>query len=119
MDTDACILGQHRGTVISTAASQRQRHRLNSARDPGSILASGDCLCGVCMFSPCQPGFPPGALVSSHTPKDVRVRLIGHGKLPLRVRETSRIDMWGYGDRVWVGLWSVLTRWAEWPPSAL
>ena len=48
------------GTVASTA---------HSARDPGSILALGDCLCGVFTFSLCLRGFPPGASVSSHTPK--------------------------------------------------
>jgi len=41
----------------------------HSARDPCSIPASGHCLCGVCTFSPCLHGFPPGALVSSHSPK--------------------------------------------------
>jgi len=25
----------------------------------------------------------------------------------------------GLGDRAWVGLWLVQTRWAKWPPSAL
>ena len=51
--------------------------------------------------------------------KDVRVRWIGHAKLPLSVRGISRVNAWGCGDGAWVGLWSVLTQWAEWPPSAL
>ena len=28
-------------------------------------------------------------------------------------------NTWGYGDWAWVGLLSVQTQWAEWPPSAL
>ena len=68
----------------------------HSAKDLGSIPALGDCLCGVCTFSPCLRGFPPGAPVSSHSPKmcelggltkvncplvsqDVYVRWISHG----------------------------------------
>ena len=57
----AYAIGQHDGTVVSTAASQRQ--------GPGFNLTSGRCLCGVCTFSPCLCGFPPGVPVSSHTPK--------------------------------------------------
>ena len=34
-------------------------------RDLGSIPGLGHCLCGVCPFSPCLHGFPPGALVFS------------------------------------------------------
>ena len=51
--------------------------------------------------------------------KDVWARLIGHAKLTLCVRGISRVNMWGYGDKAWVGLWSVQTRWAKWPLSAL
>ena len=29
------------------------------------------------------------------------------------------VNAWGYGDWAWVGLWSVQTRWAEWPLPAL
>ena len=47
----------------------------HSARDPGSIPGLGHCLCGVCTFSPCLCGFPPGAPVSSHILKDVLVRV--------------------------------------------
>ena len=92
----------------------------HSARDPGSIAGLGHCLRGVCTFSPCLCGFPPGAPVSSHTPKDVQLRCIGHAKLPLSVRGgLEMLNAWGYGDRVWVGLCSVQTRWAKWPLSAL
>ncbi|KAF7648729.1 hypothetical protein LDENG_00152480 [Lucifuga dentata] len=36
----------------------------------GSIPSlSRDFLCGVCMFSPCLRGFPPGAPASSHLQK--------------------------------------------------
>jgi len=44
----------------------------HSARDPGSIPGLGHCLCGACTFSPCVRGFPPGAPVSSHSPKEQR-----------------------------------------------
>ena len=47
----------------------------HSTRDPGSIPGSGHCLCGVCTFSPCLRGFPPGALVSSHRCGDAGVGL--------------------------------------------
>uniref|UniRef100_A0A8C4SJK1 Mothers against decapentaplegic homolog n=1 Tax=Erpetoichthys calabaricus TaxID=27687 RepID=A0A8C4SJK1_ERPCA len=39
--------------------------------DLGSI--PGSSLRGVCMFSPCLRGFPPGAPVSSHSPKTCRL----------------------------------------------
>ena len=55
----------------------------HKARDPGSIPGLGCCLCEV---SPCLRGFCPSALVSSHSPKDVLVRCIGHAKLPLSVQ---------------------------------
>ena len=51
--------------MVSTAASQRQ--------GPGFNSRLGHCLCGVCTFSPCLRGFPPGAPVSSHSPKDVQL----------------------------------------------
>jgi len=38
---------------------------------------------GVCMFSPCQCGFSPGAPASSHSPKTCR--LIGDSKLSISV----------------------------------
>jgi len=51
--------------VVSNAASQRQ--------GPGFNSRLGHGLCGVCTFSLCLRGFPPGAPVSSHNPKDVRL----------------------------------------------
>jgi len=48
-------------------AAQRFALLPHSARDPGSIPGLGHCLCGVCTFSPCLHGFPPGAPVFSHT----------------------------------------------------
>uniref|UniRef100_A0A8C4S8W4 Uncharacterized protein n=1 Tax=Erpetoichthys calabaricus TaxID=27687 RepID=A0A8C4S8W4_ERPCA len=39
--------------------------------DPSSLPVSS--LRGVCMFSPCLRGFPPGAPVSSHSPKTCRL----------------------------------------------
>jgi len=62
---------------------------LHSSRVPVSIPGSGHCLCRVCTFSLCLRGFPPGAPVSSHSPKNVRVRRIGHAKLPLRMHRSE------------------------------
>ena len=61
----------------------------HSARDPGSIPSLGHSLCGVGTFSPCLGGFPPGAPVSSHNPKDVLVRRIGRAKFSLSVPEQA------------------------------
>ena len=54
----------HGGTVAQWLALL-----LHSSRDLGSIPGSGHCLCRVCTFSSCLRGFPPGAPVSSHSPK--------------------------------------------------
>ena len=57
-----------------------------SARDPDSIPGLGHCLCRACMFS--LRGFPLGALVSSHSLKDVLVRVHWpHAKFSLGVPE--------------------------------
>ena len=50
-------------------------------------FGTGAFLCGVCMFSPCSRGFPPGTPVSSHSPKTCTegIRLIGDSKLALGV----------------------------------
>ena len=69
----------------------------HSVRDPGSIPSLGHCLCGVCRFSPCLRGFPPGAPVSSHSPKDVLVRCIGHAKFPPQCTRTGA-GVWRPGD---------------------
>ena len=61
----------------------------HSARNPDSIPGLGHCLCGVCTFARCLRGFPPGAPVSSQSPKDVLVRGIGHAKFSLRVPEQA------------------------------
>ncbi|MEQ2237680.1 hypothetical protein ILYODFUR_025592 [Ilyodon furcidens] len=42
---------------------------------------------GVCMFSLCMHGFSPGTRASSHSPKNMTVRLTGLSKLPLGVNE--------------------------------
>ena len=60
-----------------------------AARDPGLIPSLGHCLCGVYTFSPRLRGFPPGAPVSSHSPKDLWVRCIGRAKFSLSVPEQA------------------------------
>jgi len=55
----------------------------HSKRVAGSIPGVGALPCGVCMFSLCQRGFPPGAPASSHSPKTCR--LIGDSKLSVGV----------------------------------
>ena len=59
----------------------------HSARDPGPLPGSNHCLCGVCKFSPCVRGFPPGAPVSSHGLKDMLIKYIVHAKFSLSVPE--------------------------------
>ena len=68
--------------MVSTAASHHPGPGFNSRL--GSL-----CLCGVFTFSPCLRGFPPGAPVSSHSPKDVLVRCIGHAKFSVSVSEQA------------------------------
>ena len=86
----------------------------HSARNPGSILASESL--SVWRLH----ALPVSAWVSSRCSgflpcsKDVWVRLIGHDKLPLIVRGTSRVNMRDYEDRSWVGLLEQ-ARWAKWP----
>ena len=47
------------GAVVSAVASQQ--------KGPGFVSGPARAfLCGVCMFSPCLRGFPPGTPVSSH-----------------------------------------------------
>ena len=60
---------------------------------------------------PCLRGFPPGALVSSHSPKMCRFGGLAMLNCPL--------VSGGYRDRAWVGLLLVQAQSAEWPPSAL
>ena len=73
---------------------------LHSARDPGSILALG-----LCVEFTRSPHVCLGFIrVLRFLPTLQRVRWIGHGKLPLSVREISGVSIWGYGDRTWVGL---------------
>jgi len=86
----------------------------HSARDPGSIPASGHCLCGVCTFSPCLRGVSSGC--SGFLPKMCGLGGLAVLNCPLVSGGLARVKTWGYRDRAW---WSVQTRWAEWPPSAL
>jgi len=59
------------------AASQRQ--------GPGFDSQLGS----LSVFSPCLCGFPPGALVTSDSLKDVLVRCIGYAKFSLSVTEQA------------------------------
>ena len=102
---------RYSGTVVSTAASQREGLRFDSWLGPLFVRSQIFPPVSAWVSSRCS-GFLPQS-------KDVRVRLIGHAKLSLGIRGTSRINMWGYGDRAWVGLWLVQARWAKWPLSAL
>ena len=99
------------GIVVSTAASQRQGPRFNSGLGSLSVWSLHILLVSAWVSSGCS-GFLPQS-------KDERVRLIGYAKLPLSVRGTSRVNTWRYGDRGWVGLWSVQTWRAEGPVSVL
>ena len=74
-----------------------------STRDPGSILALGDCLWSLHILR----GFPLCALVSSHSPKMCRLGGLAMLNCPLvsqdvSVREISGINVWGYRYRTWV-----------------
>jgi len=62
----------------------------HSARNTGSIRDLCHSLCGVCMLPPCRPEFL-GELRFHHN--DVQFSWIGHTKLPLNVREISRVNM--------------------------
>jgi len=90
-------LGTEVGEVIGSSPPPTTLHTSNSGHSgldgwlgdtvgrhccltaPGARVrfpASGHCLCGVCTFSPCVcVGFLRVAPVSSHTPKDVYVRV--------------------------------------------
>jgi len=98
------------GMVVGTPASQRHGPEFDSR------LVS---LCGVCTFSPCLHEFPPGAPISSHSPKMSELDRLAMLNCPLVSGGLARVNAWSYGDSAWAGLWLVQTRWAKWPPSAL
>ena len=60
----------------------------HSARDPDSIPA-WVTVCVESARSPRLRGFPPDAPISSHNPKDVLVRCIGHAKFSLSEPEQA------------------------------
>ena len=99
------------GTVVGTAASQHQGSGFDSQLGPLSVWS--------CTFSSCLRGFPPGAPVSSHSPKMCGLGGLAMLNCPLVSGGLAGVNRWGYEDRAWVGLWSVQTRWAKWPLSAL
>ena len=51
--------GGHGGSVHSTVASQQEGCGFKSRMVQHVGACSRAFLCGVCMFSPCSPGFPP------------------------------------------------------------
>ena len=55
--------------MVSTVTSQQEGHKVLGL-NPGR---SGAFLCGVCMFSPCLRGFPPGAPVSPTIKSDLEL----------------------------------------------
>ena len=57
-DTDTHAWG-HGGSVRSTVASQQEGCGFKSRIVKHVGACSRAFLCGVCMFSPCSPGFPP------------------------------------------------------------
>ena len=85
------------GTVVSPAASQHQGPgfdaRLGSLEFAHSAWVSSRC-----------SGFLPQC-------KGVRVRLIGHAKNDPSVSGVGRVNMSGYGNRAWGGLWPGQTQW--------
>jgi len=83
----------------------------HSSRDPGFDSRLGSLSVWSLHILPVSAWVSSGFLPQS---KDVQVRLISRAKLPISVTGISKVP-----DRAWVGLWSVQTRWAEWPPSAL
>ena len=56
---DTPIQWGHGGIVRSTVASQQEGHGFKSRIVQHVGACSRAVLCGVCMFSPCSPGFPP------------------------------------------------------------
>jgi len=98
--------------VVSTAASQRLVPGFDSWLGSLSVRS-------LHILPPCLRGFPPGAPVSSHSPKMCGLGGLAVLNCPFVSGGLARVNVWGYGDRAWVGLWLVQSRWAEWPPSAL
>jgi len=97
--------------VVSTAASQHQGTKFDSRLGSLSVWRL-HILPVSAWVSSGYSGFLPEL-------KDVWVRSIGHAKIDPTVRGISRLNMWGYGNRAWVVLLLVQSRWAEWPPSVL
>ena len=95
--------------MVSTTASQRQGPGFDSRLGPLSVRSLRVLLC--------QRGFSPGAPVSSYSPKMCGLGGLAMLNCPSVSGGLASVIAWGYG--VWVGLLSVQTRWAEWPPSAL
>ena len=76
--------------MVSTAASQRQAPGFNSGLGSLSVWSLHILPVSAWVSSGCS-GFLPQS-------KDVRVRLIGHDKLPLSVRGIRKVNTWGYRD---------------------
>ena len=63
------IIGGHGGSVRSTVASQQEGCGFKSRMVQHVGACSRAFLCGVCMFSPCSPGFPPLNPITTKTCK--------------------------------------------------
>ena len=78
--------------MVSTAASQCQGPKFNSQL--GSLPVQS------LHILPCLHGFPPGAPVSSHSPKMCGLCGLAMLNFPLVSGGLARVNAWGYGDRV-------------------
>ena len=77
--------------MVSTAASQHQ--------GPGFDSQLGSLSVWSLHILPCLCRFPPGAPVSSHSPKMCRLGGLAMLNCPLVSGGLAMVNAWGYGDR--------------------
>ena len=88
-DLNCRVMG-HGGTVRSTVASQQEGCGFKSRIVQHVGACSRAFLCGVCMFSPCSPGFPP--LNPNNKNMQKEQMLVGPDPDPDQVR-TEHLDL--------------------------
>ena len=93
------IMGQPGGTVVSTAASQRQGPGFDSRLRSLSVWSLHILPVSAWVSSGCS-GFLPQS-------KDVLVRWMARLNCSLVSGGLAMVNAWGYGDRAWIGLWLV------------